>query len=73
MVKKNRMLVLAVVASVLLALIIWTTWGNTALELNTYMISRDRNSILPFQQPTGSDFNRVKMYICKRIEKRIVE
>ena len=49
MVKKNRMLVLAVVASVLLALIIWTTWGNTALELNTYTISRDRNSILPFR------------------------
>ena len=35
---------LAVVAAVLLALIIWTVWGNTALELNTYTISSD---ILP--------------------------
>ena len=35
---------LAVVAAVLLALIILTVWGNTALELNTYTISSD---ILP--------------------------
>ena len=33
---------LAVVAAVLLALIIWTAWGNTALELNTYTISSER-------------------------------
>ena len=43
-VKKKRIIVLAVVAAVLLALIIWTVWGNTALELNTYTISSD---ILP--------------------------
>ena len=42
--KKKRIIVLAVVAAVLLALIIWTVWGNTALELNTYTISSD---ILP--------------------------
>ena len=41
-VKKKRIIVLAVVAAVLLALIIWTAWGNTALELNTYTISSDR-------------------------------
>ena len=40
--KKIRIIVLAVVATVLLALIIWTAWGNTALELNTYTISSDR-------------------------------
>ena len=40
--KKKRIIVLAVVAAVLLALIIWTAWGNTALELNTYTISSDR-------------------------------
>ena len=40
--KKIRIIVLAVVAAVLLTLIIWTAWGNTALELNTYTISRDR-------------------------------
>ena len=40
--KKIRIIVLAVVAAVLLTLIIWTAWGNTALELNTYTISSDR-------------------------------
>ena len=41
-VKKKRIIVLAVVAAILLALIIWTAWGNTALELNTYTISSGR-------------------------------
>lgn len=41
-VKKKGIIVLAVVAAVLLALIIWIAWGNTALELNTYAISSDR-------------------------------
>lgn len=40
--KKKRIIVLAVVAAVLLALIIWTVWGNTALELNTYTVSSER-------------------------------
>ena len=40
--KKKRIIVLAVVAAILLALIIWTAWGNKALELNTYTISSDR-------------------------------
>ena len=40
--KKKRMIVFAVVATILLGLIIWTTWGNTALELNRYTISSDR-------------------------------
>lgn len=41
-VKKKRIVVLAVVAAILLALVIWTAWGNTALELNTYTISSER-------------------------------
>ena len=41
-VKKKKIIVLAVVATILLALIIWTAWGNTALELNTYTISSDK-------------------------------
>ena len=40
--KKKRMIVLAVVAAILLTLVIWTAWGNTALELNHYTISSDR-------------------------------
>ena len=42
MVKKKRIFMLVVVATVLLGIIIWTSWGNTALELNTYTISSDR-------------------------------
>lgn len=40
--KKKRIIVLAVVAAILLALVIWTAWGNTALELNTYTLSSVR-------------------------------
>lgn len=40
--KKRKKIVLAVVAAVLLALIIWIAWGNTALELNTYTVTGSR-------------------------------
>ena len=40
--KKKKIIVFAVVAAVLLALITWTAWGNTALELNTYTVSSSR-------------------------------
>lgn len=38
--KKKRWIITGA-ALVLLALIIWTAWGNTALELNTYAVSSD--------------------------------
>ena len=38
--KKRRTIIIAV-AAVLLALAVWTVWGNTALELNTYTVSSD--------------------------------
>ena len=37
--KKRKFRSLAVTAAVLLALIIWIAWGNSALELNTYTIN----------------------------------
>ena len=40
--KKKRIIILAVVATILLGLIIWTAWGNTALELNHYTVSSER-------------------------------
>ena len=40
--KKKKIIVFAVVAAILMALSIWTVWGNKALELNTYTISSDR-------------------------------
>lgn len=40
--KRKLMIVLTVVASLLISLVIWTVWGNTALELNTYTVSSGR-------------------------------
>ena len=37
--KKKKFIFLAVAAAVLVALVIWIAWGNTALELNTYTVS----------------------------------
>ena len=31
--------IICVLVGILLVLIVWTAWGNTALELNTYTIS----------------------------------
>lgn len=39
---KKRIIVLAVIVAILLALIIWIIWGNTALELNTYTITSSK-------------------------------
>lgn len=44
-VKKKRIIVFAVVAAFLLLLFIWSAWGNTALELNTYTNSAYRRGI----------------------------
>ena len=41
-VKKKKFIFLAVVVIVLVALVIWIAWGNTALELNTYTISSSK-------------------------------
>lgn len=38
--KKKKTIALAVIA-VLVALVVWTAWGNTALQLNTYTISSE--------------------------------
>ena len=40
--KKKKFIFLAVAAAVLVALVIWIAWGNTALELNTYTISSSK-------------------------------
>ena len=37
--KKKKFIFLAVAAAVLVVLVIWIAWGNTALELNTYSVS----------------------------------
>ncbi len=40
--KKKRRILLGAMAVFLSVLVIWTVWGNTALELNRYMVSSDR-------------------------------
>ena len=40
--KKKKFIFLAVSAIVIVALVIWIAWGNTALELNTYTISSSK-------------------------------
>ena len=40
--KKKKFIFLAVAAALLVALVIWIAWGNTALELNTYTISSSK-------------------------------
>lgn len=42
--KKKLIIVLAVVAALLIALIAWTVWSNTALELNTYKVASKKLS-----------------------------
>ena len=37
--KRKKFIFLAVMAAVLVVLVIWIAWGNTALELNTYTVS----------------------------------
>lgn len=39
---KKKRIVRIIVAVFLLVLVIWTAWGNTALELNRYTVSSDR-------------------------------
>ncbi|MBQ8798242.1 MAG: metallophosphoesterase [Lachnospiraceae bacterium] len=40
--RKKRKIVCIVTVAFLLALVTWTVWGNTALELNSYTIASDR-------------------------------
>ena len=40
--KKKKFIFLAIAAAVLIALVVWIAWGNTALELNTYTISSSK-------------------------------
>ena len=39
--KKKKKIIALAVAAVLMALVIWTAWGNTALQLNTYTVSSE--------------------------------
>ena len=40
--KKKKCIILSVVVVILIALVIWIAWGNTALELNTYAVTSSR-------------------------------
>ena len=61
--KKKKFIILSVVALILIALVIWIAWGNTALELNTYTISSTRLplSFDGFRIAHVSDLHNAKM------------
>ena len=40
--KKKKCIILSVVVVILIALVIWIAWGNTALELNAYAVTSSR-------------------------------
>lgn len=61
--KKKRKIAIAVVTAILLVLIIWTAWSNTALELNRYTIKSDKLSEVfnGFRIAHVSDLHNSKM------------
>lgn len=50
--KKKSIIVISCIAIILVPLIIWTIWGNTALQLNTYIIKDE-------EIPSGFDGYRI--------------
>ena len=61
--KKKKFIWLAVVAIVLVTLVIWIAWGNTALELNTYTVTSLRlpKSFDGYRIAHVSDLHNVEM------------
>ena len=62
-VKKKKFTFLAVVVIVLVALVIWIAWGNTALELNAYTISSSKlpQSFVGYRIAHVSDLHNAEM------------
>ena len=61
--KRKKFIFLAVMAAVLVPLVAWIAWGNTALELNTYTISSSRlpESFAGFRIAHVSDLHNAEM------------
>jgi len=61
--KKKKFILLAVVATILIALVIWIAWGNTALELNAYTISSSKlpQSFAGYRIAHVSDLHNAEM------------
>ena len=62
-VKKKKFTFLAVVVIILVALVIWIAWGNTALELNAYTISSSKlpQSFVGYRIAHVSDLHNAEM------------
>lgn len=60
---KKRVVLLTVFSAILLVLIIWTVWGNTALELNTYTIKSEKlpESFSGYRIAQVSDLHNAEM------------
>jgi len=61
--KKKKFILLAVAATILIALVIWIAWGNTALELNAYTISSSKlpQSFAGYRIAHVSDLHNAEM------------
>ena len=61
--KKKKCIILSVVVVILIALVIWIAWGNTALELNTYAVTSSRlpKSFDGYRIAHVSDLHNVEM------------
>lgn len=59
----KKPILLSTLAVILVALIIWTAWGNTALELNTYTITSGKlpNAFDSYRIAHVSDLHNAKM------------
>ena len=61
--KKKKLILLAVAFFLLIALVFWIIWGNTALELNSYTVSSDKlpESFSGFRIAHVSDFHNAEL------------
>ena len=62
-VKKKTKIIWSVVAGAFIALIIWTIWGNTALEMNTYTVQNEKlpNAFSGYRIAHISDLHNAQM------------
>ena len=61
--KKKTKIIWSVVAGAFIALIIWTIWGNTALEMNTYTVQNEKlpNAFSGYRIAHISDLHNTQM------------
>ncbi len=61
--KRTKKIIFSSIATILITLIIWTIWGNTALELNTYTVISEKlpNAFNGYRIAHVSDLHNTEM------------